>query len=746
MQINVVDSNRSALAQVEIDPAQTNQQIAQQLSAALGTTIPSAQVQTFRALLSGGDSFSLQLTEGVLRPCTPSVLDALAPPEVSTGPTPEQPVPAPNLGAQDQLALGEALDVLGPEPNLPTTNQEARQWCKEAQSELGLPKKEAKALQLDSHAKKAVANLEKLEARGAASALIEPLEQELRSIAADLREAALAKDGNAGKLGALRLNVLLAQTEVHLNAKESNRAALTEAMHALAQAVLDTFFAARPELASDDAKVDALSQHLVSAYQNGTSGTPEQALMMLGRHDGDTVLGRATQQASHDLAVYHQDAMKQVGPSEAERDAPRTPSEVVVHLLSAINQQQNNPPVPELTQLSQEIQQALLKHELTVEQTRTLITNAQQTCTQQGWDELSTLCDALLEQLPATNSDMPLTRLHDNIYGRVFDSTFVEELVKDPPPGVLTAMAQAKRHTHDWIMGANIREDSLEAAVASLQDYLSTKDPRFWFTQTPELMAVRDAPSPQEAVTALKAYLSSDLTTGVDAVAVPYVMVKLWNALAQNAKVDWKTEGDKNYWTVITKQVGRTDAPSSEHGKVMPHKQTSSGGGITLHHQPNPTDGTGMSNSIRPSTVNMPQITPDDNVTASVDTALSHGLPYASGVSGSTNIMLHLLKAMQDEGSDVDVPNFVLGTMMFLVYDGGHSVHEVLWTANQLNETLGFNLDLGGGDDPTAFVADYTKLQALFGDTNRAKLDEALDGAMTRTLDYFQEHSHFAQG
>ena len=108
-------------------------------------------------------------------------------------------------------------------------------------------------------------------------------------------------------------------------------------------------------------------------------------------------------------------------------------------------------------------------------------------------------------------------------------------------------------------------------------------------------------------------------------------------------------------------------------------------------------------------------------------------------------MLLFNLKAMQDAGAQIDTKNFLLGAMMFLVYDGGHSIHEVLWTANQLDEQLGLNLGLGGDPEhPEDFVADYEAFIEKFQGDSAVALERASEAAWRGVSEYHEENSVFA--
>lgn len=132
--------------------------------------------------------------------------------------------------------------------------------------------------------------------------------------------------------------------------------------------------------------------------------------------------------------------------------------------------------------------------------------------------------------------------------------------------------------------------------------------------------------------------------------------------------------------------------------------------------------------------------------TEAIELAHDRGLPFASGVSGTTNILLHLRKHQADNGADVDATDFLLSSAMFLVDDGGHSVHEVMWTANQLDGTLGLGLGIGIGDPtkPNEFVSDYDGIAAKLGGETATAFKKSMDDAWNGTQTYLEDNSYFA--
>lgn len=70
-----------------------------------------------------------------------------------------------------------------------------------------------------------------------------------------------------------------------------------------------------------------------------------------------------------------------------------------------------------------------------------------------------------------------------------------------------------------------------------------------------------------------------------------------------------------------------------------------------------------------------------------------------------------MYKALEARGMyGVSSIEFLMNTMLYLVYDGGHSMHEVMWVANSLDAELKLGLNLGDPSNPVEFVSDYNQL------------------------------------
>lgn len=637
----------------------------------------------------------------------------------------------------------------------------------ESQDNLKLSKSEKSTLNLSDNAKTVAASLKKLQAKLPADKY-DSLESEFTAISQRLKQVSLTGDKSGAALESAQLNVLMRQSAFLLDPSDQNQGQLDDALRTHADALIADVNSKK--LPSQD-----LATALVERVQSLTadkSATKDQtaavlrAINLLAKrtwdedgilqptNDGvDPAVKTAAQQAADRLAGLHQEQMSKAAPSDAPREAPRTPSEVLVHLQALLAKAlESDAENATLKTLITNTRKMYMKHTMTVDETRKFLTDAATECTQAKLSNLAELCNTLLDSLPEKNADMPATRLHDNIYGRVFDTKFIADLVANPPAEVKSSMQVSGRAIAD-LMDNDNKDDvrpQTKFAGNKIKEYLSTKDPRFWLPKVPGLEKVRDAKSTDEAFTELKNFLRSDMTNGQDCVAMPYVLCKLSLYLKAIGGAPWMFDANDNYEKVIMKQAGR-EAPMAPEDQ----KLATDGAGITLRHQPAAVAEDWMVPSQRPATVNRPKIggddmagrnkPTDDRTSDAIQQALAHGAPYASGASGSTNIMLHLLKYLNDKGSAIDTKNYLLGTMMFLVYDGGHSMHEVLWTANQLNTKLGLNLDLGAvSTNPADFVADYEKFAALFTGNTGTAVQAAMDSAWKDTGKYFGAHSVYA--
>lgn len=475
------------------------------------------------------------------------------------------------------------------------------------------------------------------------------------------------------------------------------------------------------------------------------------------------------------LGAIHQEKVHAIGPSMAAREACRTPSAVLIDFIRSVRielEKHDNHPL--LTSLKNNSEALYLKRKLSITSVKTFIKESRSAL--QDAHELTRLeitCGKLLGQLPKSSDDLHLTQLHDCIYGRVFDTAFVERLVTTPPAGVGRAMTVVGHYIADWLTK---QDPKLQRKVTDqMIHYINVNDPRFWFPKTPLIQKMQFASNWKEAYSILIEYLRKEKTTGYEIISVPYLVVKISLALDHNKEVvfepimpeileplpnwskielnNWKrankqckAKNDDRLWTPIPwmssvngNYVRMISLQRSVENPPPGNKNKAKASGITLMHQPAVAPHDWMIASERPSNKNRPHL---KKPSQSLETALKHGLPWGVGVSNSTSIMLHIFHHAVNNGSDIDFEKLLLGTMMFLVYDGGHSVYEVLWTANQINGMLELGLDLSDCSDPRSFIADYQRFSKMFSMDVDISVKDALSKAMDGVIAYFNKYSY----
>jgi hypothetical protein len=450
----------------------------------------------------------------------------------------------------------------------------------------------------------------------------------------------------------------------------------------------------------------------------------------------------------------------------------RAPNDVLVHLMSAIRSLTSHYPDEErLQELGRRARAMFMTHAASTESVRQLIEDAKQIFASIDATAASGTAEELLSQLPAAGAEVPRTQAQENIYGRVFESKLMEALVKDPPEEFLAI-------AHEVGMGfGSVLTENDEANIIGAREagrrigYLL---PRPWSEGVPTLEQIAEkawleavaaeldeAGEEVEGVDAgdtlriiRNDLLSLEPTTGQEMIAATFVMVHLSLAITDARRAlgqpdpEWMIPANEKYASVIRPQRDREFIWSDVN------TPTTDAVGLTLLHQPaaahdeRPTQSTRSAAEYRFG-IRSEQTNLDDmHIPAAIRTAHERAIPFASGVSGTTNILLHLLHYLKTKKKVlIEVPShsFVLMLAMHLGYDGGHSLHEVLWVANMLDQDLSLGLNLGDPMKPAEFVGDYAAFVRKFDGKARAAVDRAVDVALDGMQDYLEEHSFFAK-
>lgn len=451
--------------------------------------------------------------------------------------------------------------------------------------------------------------------------------------------------------------------------------------------------------------------------------------------------------------------------SIAPRETGRMPTECMMHWLATIDETSKNASEPakkeKLLAMLADAQHQWLQHKLTFSEAHAFFARAGDECTANGLTDLAGLASQLRTDIPATQTvsdDLQFkTRLHDNIYGRVYDSRFMAELIADPPAGVKRSMSQLGNLLADKILHLKVPSyfdlkpgeitDFRQEHINEIQSAFIT-EPRAWQNQSPLLKAFINESDSTKRENALEKLLRSPKETGIDCITIPCIAVQavICNPLRINPT--WETAADQNYYTVIQPQNRRI-----LHGE-NPAQTTDAG--ITMAHQPSAVKEEWMERSSRPCNHYKPNFKHGawrKRLPKAVIESLRHGLPFASGVSGSTNLILHMVDdANRKKNMNINMKDVLLATIMFTNFDGGHSLHECLWVANQLdghNEgQLPLDLQLSeAATPPKQFVSDYTRLfddSIPAGTSKDDPVKRAAQRAFEQTIQYFKQHSFYA--
>lgn len=423
-----------------------------------------------------------------------------------------------------------------------------------------------------------------------------------------------------------------------------------------------------------------------------------------------------------------QSASKITSTSLQERDsALRSPNEIIVDLLTFLKNKSD------YSSLEAKAKSLFLTHTATIDTVKEFLSEIANSNL-----ELADKISMLQSQLMTENT---YTRLNDNIYGRVFDSAVVTTLVNNPPEEVQNAMTSMAKGLAEYLDTLTLSSKNSQKISAEIKDLLVKKDSRFWFPATPELESISRMTDDEDVIKGLIDYLLKEKKSGYACISVPYLIVKLGIILKDNIIfAPWVLEANFNFFLNLEPQAKGLRVVNE--GAPLETK----GGGITLHYQPSENEEEWMVPSARPTNNRKPDLEKSNlsgDQKKSLKTQMEHGIPWASGMSGSTNLCIYAWKHFNSLGP-IDLNAAILGTIMFLVHDGGHSLHETLWALSQITKKLDLNLDLGRGDDLPEFISDYEKFQQIFTGNLHLEVKNAFDHAFERVNEYYNEHSYYA--
>ena len=289
--------------------------------------------------------------------------------------------------------------------------------------------------------------------------------------------------------------------------------------------------------------------------------------------------------------------------------------------------------------------------------------------------------EALLAQVTPT-----LSERNDAVHQRAFETMFVTRMLENAPLSTLSTWSQLGKVLANHTEQVELDEESRSLLRLRLRAMLQERGQRSWDQQAPRLqhlMSQARAPSvsDEQFASLTLRELRKPARTGYDVASKVDLIRHLFVALQElEVAPSMEETGDAYYSLVVPNRDRVSNLTTSTKGlapAIAGPNQARAAMGIMALHQPLPEP--------QPTALAAPAPGLMDLVNLESPTsraALAHGAPLVSGVSGTTNIMLHLFDWAQRKhdgrfaGHGHDV---ALGTMLYVTSDGGHSAQEVMW-------------------------------------------------------------------
>ncbi len=326
-------------------------------------------------------------------------------------------------------------------------------------------------------------------------------------------------------------------------------------------------------------------------------------------------------------------------------------------------------------------------------------------------------------------------QFNDNVHGRKFETEFINELVKNPPHSVLMSAYK----TGNFLLNGveNMARTTHPAQLNSLLQTFANNlrdDPRPWAVKTPEIQAFVNNPTIEN----LRPLLGK-VQNGFDAIKIPYLAVKFSLAAhATNMPAPWMQGANYNYAYVVGA------ARTTKSGKIK-NANDHNGFGLRLHHHPKNEPTPEFQNGKNWTTEKIHNLS---KPTAFEINASLNENTVVNGVSGSTNIMAFLNDHISRSDPSFSKEHGLLNTMMFVVYDGGHSINEVMAVHDVLQKVpedrLRYQHHQHVLNERKEFLANYSMsyndvINLGRQDGSSHQIYQALSSALEKTVDSYAE-------
>ncbi|HEX7636174.1 MAG TPA: hypothetical protein VF427_12960, partial [Noviherbaspirillum sp.] len=393
--------------------------------------------------------------------------------------------------------------------------------------------------------------------------------------------------------------------------------------------------------------------------------------------------------------------------------------------------------------------------------------------------EMPALQAMATELSQAASKTKEFTQHNDNMYGRKFESEFVHALIKSPPAGTMDASRKIGQAL--WAdFNEEHKRDTPAGISKSLQDMAETMEPRPWFNEVPDLKKFVEEPTSDN----LKAMLCN-VSHGFDVIKVLYLFYKVSELFSD--RIGWKNTADKRYTPL---QAERSTRPfqeiKGEQGEVKLGRlmMQTSRYGIGLANHPDYEKYDTFQSAKNMTYVRM--IPNPNEATEAEQQRLRHGHSTVTGLSGTTNLLNFLSLKIAETDKNFSIEQAMLAGMMFLVFDGGHSLSEIMAVHTAVTSSENVTLSeaekekfqdmekkLLSNRAPPKIAKNMAEL-CLNNEIRKAKLEAftnhlknyhhldygtiiemakhggsdqdvsaAMDTALSKTIDYFERNSHY---
>ena len=386
----------------------------------------------------------------------------------------------------------------------------------------------------------------------------------------------------------------------------------------------------------------------------------------------------------------------------------------------------------------------------------------------------------------AVSQPKEATQRNDNMYGRKFESEFVHALIKNPPAGTL----EATRKIGQALLADFDKEHAPGApgTEATLRKLAASIDLRPWSAETPDVEKFMKDPTRDN----LKAMLLK-VDHGFDILKMHSLINNVSGTFSD--EIAWRENADARYHEVL--QPARNTRPfqaMAERGvnSSGAHKGLEKKLGLAIETS---AYGTGLAShpdyekqnsfhSAKDSSYG--RMNPDMGQLSKMEQqALHHGHAIVTGLSGNANLLTYLSRDIAKKDREFSTEQAALASMMFLVFDGGHSLNEVM--AVHTGVTLSENVKLSeeekaetgeiekrfrAGKAPQSVIQRQVRnyLQTTLDDKQKNALAQHLEGyhldyhdiiklakrkgnddevraamdtALDKTIDYFNDNSYY---